>query len=37
MAQEKNVTSCDQGLVQQWYICGNKMSTRCNRGFYCRS
>jgi len=21
----------------QWRICGNKMPTRCNRGFYCRS
>ena len=22
---------------QYWRICGNKMPTRCNRGFYCRS
>ena len=21
----------------EWLICGNKMPTRCNRGFYCRS
>ena len=21
----------------QWIYCGNKMPTRCNRGFYCRS
>jgi len=26
---------CDSG--QTFYICGNKMPTRCNRGFYCRS
>ena len=24
-------------LKFQWLICGNKMPTRCNRGFYCRS
>jgi len=26
-----------KGLQRDRKICGNKMPTRCNRGFYCRS
>ena len=26
-----------QRYRKTWSICGNKMPTRCNRGFYCRS
>jgi len=25
------------GMLMFMFICGNKMPTRCNRGFYCRS
>ena len=28
---------CLHSLKQHMLICGNKMPTRCNRGFYCRS
>jgi len=31
-----NKTWCDFDRASSW-ICGNKMPTRCNRGFYCRS
>jgi len=29
--------SVKQVLSSEWTMCGNKMPTRCNRGFYCRS
>ena len=30
--------SCfDDNLPNYLFLCGNKMPTRCNRGFYCRS
>jgi len=33
----KNFRSCDTRIISYVEICGNKMPTRCNRGFYCRS
>jgi len=36
--QEKNDRSLSQALrIISTLICGNKMPTECNRGFYCRS
>ena len=44
-----SVSNCEEMLLYKWNyerwttgdnryeICGNKMTTRCNRGFYCRS
>ena len=26
-----------RSVVSFFFVCGNKMPTRCNRGFYCRS
>ena len=30
-------SACESMSKESIMICGNKMSTRCNRGFYCRS
>ena len=29
--------TCANIYSQEYHVCGNKMPTRCNRGFYCRS